>query len=309
MGGKRPPNPPGKTVLLMVLVLWAAAAAGYWAFRSLAVKSPDGAFVRADFPSEDLVFDPTAIPPAKGEQSPPLDLAAALKADDAALKRGEILYAQNCASCHGMSGRGDGPAGAGLQPLPRNFTGEAGWKNGPTVTGLFRTLALGIPGGSMAAYDYLPPEDRFALAHHVRTLTGFAPPPDTPQEVAALDREFGLSEGYRKPHRVPVALALERMGSEFAPAPPLVSPEGGGGSLEALFDKAVTDPARAAETLAGSDAWRSGLPSFVSLVTSGSPRNGFAPAAAALSEEEWEMLYGACLLQATRPAADTGQEA
>ncbi len=31
------------------------------------------------------------------------------------------LYSDNCASCHGPSGKGDGPAGKMLQPTPANF--------------------------------------------------------------------------------------------------------------------------------------------------------------------------------------------
>ncbi|RMF93832.1 MAG: cytochrome c [Nitrospinota bacterium] len=35
---------------------------------------------------------------------------------------GKKIYQQFCASCHGASGRGDGPAAAALNPKPRNFT-------------------------------------------------------------------------------------------------------------------------------------------------------------------------------------------
>jgi len=31
------------------------------------------------------------------------------------------LYSDNCASCHGPSGKGDGPAGKMLQPAPADF--------------------------------------------------------------------------------------------------------------------------------------------------------------------------------------------
>jgi mono/diheme cytochrome c family protein len=36
--------------------------------------------------------------------------------------RGAQLYAQTCASCHGASGHGDGPASKGLTPAPANHT-------------------------------------------------------------------------------------------------------------------------------------------------------------------------------------------
>jgi mono/diheme cytochrome c family protein len=39
-------------------------------------------------------------------------------ADEASLARGEAIYAQQCASCHGDGGMGDGPAGQGMDPAP-----------------------------------------------------------------------------------------------------------------------------------------------------------------------------------------------
>ena len=35
---------------------------------------------------------------------------------------GEILYGRYCASCHGLEGRGDGPAAAALSPPPSDLT-------------------------------------------------------------------------------------------------------------------------------------------------------------------------------------------
>ncbi len=39
-------------------------------------------------------------------------------ADEASLARGEAIYAQQCATCHGDGGMGDGPTGQGLDPAP-----------------------------------------------------------------------------------------------------------------------------------------------------------------------------------------------
>ena len=41
-----------------------------------------------------------------------------IPADEASLARGEEIYAQQCATCHGDGGMGDGPAGQGLDPAP-----------------------------------------------------------------------------------------------------------------------------------------------------------------------------------------------
>ncbi len=46
------------------------------------------------------------------------DLSNPVAADDASLARGEGTYTTLCASCHGDTGMGDGPAGQALDPAP-----------------------------------------------------------------------------------------------------------------------------------------------------------------------------------------------
>lgn len=41
--------------------------------------------------------------------------------DPAAAEEGAAIFARNCVSCHGETGRGDGPAGAALDPAPKNL--------------------------------------------------------------------------------------------------------------------------------------------------------------------------------------------
>jgi mono/diheme cytochrome c family protein len=38
-----------------------------------------------------------------------------------AIAEGELLYRANCASCHGITGEGDGPASDGFEPPPQNL--------------------------------------------------------------------------------------------------------------------------------------------------------------------------------------------
>ena len=45
--------------------------------------------------------------------------STAIAADAAA---GKALYDVNCLSCHGATGKGDGPVGAVLDPKPRDFS-------------------------------------------------------------------------------------------------------------------------------------------------------------------------------------------
>jgi cytochrome c oxidase cbb3-type subunit 3 len=51
-----------------------------------------------------------------------LVLGTALFAHAADVEQGKNLYGHFCASCHGQSGKGDGPAAAALNPKPRDHT-------------------------------------------------------------------------------------------------------------------------------------------------------------------------------------------
>jgi mono/diheme cytochrome c family protein len=46
--------------------------------------------------------------------------------DAAAIERGQKLYQQFCANCHGKTGQGDGPLAAALKPKPANLAERAG---------------------------------------------------------------------------------------------------------------------------------------------------------------------------------------
>lgn len=88
---------------------------------------------------------------------------------DEQLELGKEVYAQNCASCHGDEGAGDGPAAGALNPAPRNFTvTDVEWTNGSSQLAIYNTLQNGIEGTSMASYANLPDEELWALVHYVR---------------------------------------------------------------------------------------------------------------------------------------------
>jgi mono/diheme cytochrome c family protein len=90
---------------------------------------------------------------------------------DDMIAHGAQLFKQNCAMCHGAEGKGDGPAGASLNPKPRNFV-EGKWKKGGTRLGLYGVLHDGLPGSSMQSYKAsLKPADRWALVHFIRSIT------------------------------------------------------------------------------------------------------------------------------------------
>ena len=93
----------------------------------------------------------------------PMPLAPASTPD---LDRGAHLYQQLCASCHGATGGGDGPASVGLDPPAIDFT-DAGRARERSVFALYQVIEQGLEGTSMASYAGLPEADRWALSFHV----------------------------------------------------------------------------------------------------------------------------------------------
>ena len=84
---------------------------------------------------------------------------------------GHKLFSQNCQMCHGATGLGDGPAGASLNPKPRNMV-EGKWKYGGGRMGIMKVLREGSPGTSMQSYkDALTVNQRWALTHFVNSIT------------------------------------------------------------------------------------------------------------------------------------------
>ena len=84
------------------------------------------------------------------------------------LETGAATYAAVCQTCHGVEGRGDGPAGVGLEPPPADLIvhvplhGEAD---------LFRFIRDGIPGTAMVPQgDRLTEEHVWHTVNYIRTL-------------------------------------------------------------------------------------------------------------------------------------------
>lgn len=106
---------------------------------------------------------------------------------DDMVAHGANVYATNCAVCHGPKGLGDGPAGANLNPKPRNLL-EGKWKAGGTSEQLFATLTNGLKGTAMAAFGHLSVNDRWSLVHWIRSYTK-----DKPDDNAEKLETFGKS--------------------------------------------------------------------------------------------------------------------
>ena len=96
--------------------------------------------------------------------------------------RGMTLYADNCASCHGPRGAGDGPGAASLLPRPSDLSAHE-----YTTARLAEALWNGVPGTAMPAWRDHSSGDLAAIARFVQRLgpTRDAGPP------ARLDAALG----------------------------------------------------------------------------------------------------------------------
>ncbi|MBX5482909.1 MAG: cytochrome c [Myxococcaceae bacterium] len=86
---------------------------------------------------------------------------------------GAVLYANRCAACHGSEGRGDGTAGKGLTPSPRNFRDPA-WQAQVTDQRIETVIRYG--GAAAGLSPVMPPgpdlgaKDIRALRAYIRSL-------------------------------------------------------------------------------------------------------------------------------------------
>jgi high-affinity iron transporter len=108
------------------------------------------------------IFSLAAYCGGKGSDKP---AASAMDADTT--KGQELFTANGCAGCHGETGRGDGPAGAALNPKPRDFTRVAEYKQGAGVAEVTATIEKGVPGTPMVGYPQISVEDRTKIAKYV----------------------------------------------------------------------------------------------------------------------------------------------
>jgi len=95
----------------------------------------------------------------------------------ATIERGKVVYAQQCVSCHGPDGKGGAATGESLDPPARNFLGEYKYGAGPVaIYNAISTGGMQTSDGEEAkhpgVFNHVPFQDRWAVAHYLRTLGG-----------------------------------------------------------------------------------------------------------------------------------------
>lgn len=90
------------------------------------------------------------------------------------LAAGRDIYQQNCQSCHGITGKGDGPAAVALNPKPFDLTVHAPLH---TEGELYWWVTNGIPGTAMVGWESkLTDLQRWQVVAYIRTIGASASP-------------------------------------------------------------------------------------------------------------------------------------
>jgi cytochrome c5 len=211
------------------------------------------------------------------------------------VEKGKTLYSTNCSSCHGPEGKGDGVAGASLNPKPRNFHDLNGWKNGTKFSQIYKTLQEGITGSAMPSFSTLLPQDRIAIIHFMRTLTQY--PEVTDAELTELDKTYSLSAGVKQPNQIPVKLAIEKVLQEYQPVEERVnkisetikSDNSSEGAM--LFKKISKNVEKSVTTLVSSSKWNENENELVKLIGNELMYNGFKTNVYELTPQQITVLY------------------
>ncbi len=212
------------------------------------------------------------------------------------LAKGKELYATTCASCHGDAGKGDGVAGASMNPKPRDFTTADGWTNGRKFEDMYRTLEEGIVANGMVSYNYLTPKDRIALVHYIRNNFGSDYPETSEEEIQTLDMTYKLTEGMKTSPQIPVAQAKEIIRQNQRTMMKDVEMLSKAVQNDRIYDEAATFKSatysvKKAMTVLSKDLrWVEDTDIMLDVITSNVGENGFNVEALKIDKEKWDAV-------------------
>ncbi|NWF49495.1 MAG: cytochrome c [Ignavibacteriaceae bacterium] len=237
------------------------------------------------------------LPIVAGKIIPAINVTEISQVSQTLIDKGRSLYSTNCSSCHGENGAGTGPASVGLNPAPRNFTKLEGWKNGAKLTQIYQTLQEGIQGSGMIAYEFLAPEEKFALAHYVRTFVP-DPPMDTPDELTAIDQMYNLSAGQEVPSQIPVSVSEQIIAKEYESAfikltnirNKILAERNNEGAK--IFEKISINKIKTLSLLNNSsDTWKRSKDKLVNVLVSNFDNKVLSSSLFSLSDNDWNVLF------------------
>lgn len=115
------------------------------------------------------------------------------------ISNGKLLYQQNCTTCHGEKGFGDGVDGKNMDPLPSNFH-EPKRMGAISAFHGYNTIRLGVPGTGMSGWTKFSDKEVWDLSFYVMGIRHFealkltAPNEDAKSDNISLEDLATLSD-------------------------------------------------------------------------------------------------------------------
>ena len=152
--------------------------------RARELAGPEGeahAREACDCPDDHLAHMAFSVTPVNGSPARPRRGEYPSLPAAADLERGKTLFAADCATCHGPSGRGDGPAAAALVPRPSNLA-----EHRYSSDRLSEALWNGSVGTAMSGWRDHQASDLAAIAAAVQSLSDVERTDAPPEAVLAF---------------------------------------------------------------------------------------------------------------------------
>lgn len=89
--------------------------------------------------------------------------------DQPSISNGKLLFQQNCTSCHGQNGLGDGLDGKEMDPAPANFH-DTERMSAISAFHNYNTIRLGVPGTGMAAFTQFSDKEVWDLSFYLMAI-------------------------------------------------------------------------------------------------------------------------------------------
>jgi mono/diheme cytochrome c family protein len=122
-----------------------------------------------------------------------------LNATADSIAQGKDLYQKECARCHGVEGKGDGPDAANLNATPRDFTDQE-FMAGKSTSDFYQAITDGVSPSMPGFESQLSELDRSLLADYLRWLTF-----SEGGEAAALEGTLSSSDTAPTPDSAPMS--------------------------------------------------------------------------------------------------------